>query len=105
MLGYADIICIEVLSVFILKLFDIGYKCFNLSYDVFLSFKTFSDALFVFEIAGSVFFVYTAVYDKFNIYYISIDFMFGKLRWIFDFFEKFFIYSIKKVVICSTVSL
>ena len=60
MSGYADIICIKIFLGFVLKIFDIGYKCFELLYDIFqIAFQNISssDVLSVFEITRSVFFV------------------------------------------------
>ena len=58
--GYADIICFKIFLGFVLKIFDIGYKCFKLLYDIFqIAFQNISssDVLSVFEITRSAFFV------------------------------------------------
>ena len=60
MSGYADIICIKIFLGFILKIFEIGYKSFELLYEIFqIAFQntSSSDVLSVFEITRSVFFV------------------------------------------------
>ena len=72
MLGYADTICIEILAVFTLKIFDIGYKRFKVWYDVFqiaLTSNVFRSITCIWNNTIDV--ICTVVYDKVNICNIS----------------------------------
>ena len=108
MFRYADIICTEMFSVFFVFVFffwksstlvlSVLNSCMTFSRE--LSLKTSSsDVLSVFEITRSVFFVL-----QFTVKSISVTLVLTSclLSWDrFDFVEKFFIYSVKKFVICS----